>query len=141
MHTAKTLQTSWVSVRKLRRQINLYTVYMHRLISWNGEAAETLLYKLVNLGIKLVNLQACKFRNQGRLLDQCIKHMYSNSKAEIKLLDMLVGTEKGHPMSPDLFKFFSLIFQKSSTMPQEFLFPNSATLTYPIYSGQMISSC
>ena len=41
--------------------------------------------------------------------------MYSNSKAKIKLLrkltkalDVLVGTEQGHPMSPELFKIFLL---------------------------------
>ena len=41
--------------------------------------------------------------------------MYKNSKAKIKLiqklsesLDVLVGTEQGHPMSPELFKFYLL---------------------------------
>ena len=41
--------------------------------------------------------------------------MYSNSKAKIKLLGKLsealevnVGTEQGHPMSPELFKIFFL---------------------------------
>ena len=39
--------------------------------------------------------------------------MYKNSKARIKLLnrvsdkiDILVGTEQGHPMSPELFKLY-----------------------------------
>ena len=41
--------------------------------------------------------------------------MYSNSSARIKLLqklsdkiDILVGTEQGHPMSPELFKVYIL---------------------------------
>ena len=41
--------------------------------------------------------------------------MYTNSKAKIKLLDklskvidVLVGTEQGHPMSPEFFKVFLL---------------------------------
>ena len=45
----------------------------------------------------------------------CLKHMYSNSSARIKLLqklsdkiDILVGTEQGHPMSPELFKVYIL---------------------------------
>ena len=41
--------------------------------------------------------------------------MYTNSRAKIKLLDKLssaidvtIGTEQGHPMSPELFKIFLL---------------------------------
>ena len=61
-----------------------------------------MLIKLASLGI------------DGRFL-RCIKHMYSNSKAKIKLLGKLsealevnVGTEQGHPMSPEFFKIFLL---------------------------------
>ena len=42
-----------------------------------------------------------------------MKTMYTNSSAKIKLLnklsekiDVLCGTEQGHPMSPELFKCF-----------------------------------
>ena len=45
--------------------------------------------------------------------------MYSHSKACIKLLnrlseqiDILVGTEQGHPMSPELFKLYILDFSQ-----------------------------
>ena len=66
-------------------------------VSW-----EDLLFKLANLGIE-------------RRFLECIKHMFSNSNAEIKLLGKLsealevtVGSEQGHPMSPELFKIFLL---------------------------------
>ena len=43
----------------------------------------------------------------------CLKHMYSNSKTRIKLIqklsesiDVTIGTEQGHPLSPELFKMF-----------------------------------
>jgi len=58
------------------------------------------LYKLWKLGFK------------GRFFS-CMDFMYTNSKAKIKLLnklsekiDVLCGTEQGHPMSPELFKCF-----------------------------------
>ena len=42
-----------------------------------------------------------------------MEHMYTHSSAKIKLLnklsekiDVLCGTEQGHPMSPELFKCF-----------------------------------
>ena len=49
---------------------------------------------------------------KGRFLS-VLKHMYSNSSVRIKLLqklsdkiDILVGTEQGHSMSPELFKVY-----------------------------------
>ncbi len=43
----------------------------------------------------------------------CLKHMYENSKTRIKLIqklsksiDVTIGTEQGHPLSPELFKMF-----------------------------------
>ena len=50
--------------------------------------------------------------------------MYSNSKAKIKLLgklsraiDVKVGTEQGHPMSPELFKVFLLDLSRELNSP------------------------
>ena len=46
---------------------------------------------------------------------KCIQYMYQNSTAKLKLLDkiseaidILIGTEQGHPMSPELFKTYLL---------------------------------
>ena len=70
--------------------------------AFDSVSRDALLFKLSKLGIN------------GRYLE-CIRHMYSNSRAKIKLLDKLsraidvtVGTEQGHPMSPELFKIFLL---------------------------------
>ena len=59
---------------------------------------EALLYKIWQLDIT-------------RKFFKCIEHMYSNSSAKIKLLnklfkkiEVLIGTEQGHHMSPELFK-------------------------------------
>ena len=57
---------------------------------------QALIYKLDKLGIS------------GRFL--CVlKHMYSHSKLLQKISDkiyIMVGTEQGHPMSPELFKCY-----------------------------------
>ena len=70
--------------------------------AFDAVSREDLLFKLANLGIE-------------RRFLECIKHMFSNSNAEIKLLGKLsealevtVGSEQGHPMSPELFKIFLL---------------------------------
>ena len=80
----------------------VYSCFIDFKKAFDSVNREALLYKLAILGV------------EGRFLE-CIKHMYSNSKAKIKLLgklskslDVLVGTEQGHPMSPELFKIFLL---------------------------------
>ena len=67
---------------------------------------EALLFKSSQLNIK-------------RKFFDCIHHMYSHSKAKIKMTGKLseaikvqVGTEQGHPMSPELFKIFLLDLSK-----------------------------
>ena len=61
---------------------------------------DALMYKLKSMGI------SGKFFN-------CLKFMYNNSKTRIKLIqklsrtiDVTIGTEQGHPLSPELFKMF-----------------------------------
>jgi len=61
---------------------------------------EALLYKLSSLGI------------EGGFFHS-IEHMYRNSSTRIKLIqtlskaiDVTIGTEQGHPMSPELFKIY-----------------------------------
>ena len=78
----------------------VYSCFVDYAKAFDTVCREALLYKLWKLGI------------QGRYF-RCIEHMYSNSSAKIKLLnklseriDILCGTEQGHPMSPELFKIF-----------------------------------
>ena len=80
----------------------MYACFIDYQKAFDTVCREALLYKLYNLGIN------------GRFFE-CLKNMYSNSKAKIKLLnkvsdtiDVLIGTEQGHPMSPELFKCFLL---------------------------------
>ena len=58
------------------------------------------MYKLSRLGI-------------GGSFFSCLQNMYSNSVTRIKLIqklsdtiDVTIGTEQGHPMSPELFKIY-----------------------------------
>ena len=78
----------------------VYSCFVDYAKAFDTLCREAFLYKLWKLGI------------QGRYF-RCIDHMYSNSSAKIKLLnklseriDILCGTEQGHPMSPELFKIF-----------------------------------
>ena len=80
----------------------LYSCFIDYRKAFDTVSREALLIKLSKLGIA------------GRYFN-CIKHMYTNSRAKIKLLDKLssaidvtIGTEQGHPMSPELFKIFLL---------------------------------
>ena len=80
----------------------MYTCFIDYRKAFDTVSREALLYKLYQLGI------------QGRFFT-CLEHMYSNSKAKIKLLnkisealEVLIGTEQGHPMSPELFKCYLL---------------------------------
>ena len=81
---------------------NIFSCLIDFKTALNTVSREALLLQLANLGIE-------------RRFLECIKHMFSNSNAEIKLLGKLsealevtVGSEQGHPMSPELFKIFLL---------------------------------
>ena len=78
----------------------LYTCFVDYAKAFNTVCREALLYKLWMMGIT------------GKFFT-CLEHMYKNSKAKVKLLgklsekiDILTGTEQGHPMSPELFKCY-----------------------------------
>ena len=80
----------------------LYTCFVDYRKAFDTVCREALLYKLSQLGVK------------GKYF-ACLKHMYENSSTKIKLIkklsekiDILVGTEQGHVMSPELFKIFIL---------------------------------
>ena len=73
--------------------------------------------------------------------------MYTNSKAKIKLLnklsekiDVLCGTEQGHPMSPELFKCF--IYQLSEDLNSvenvEVPLLKSTTVTHLLWADDLI---
>ena len=68
--------------------------------AFDSVCRDALLFKLSQMGIT------------GNFFS-CMKHMYSNSTTRIKLvkklsaaIDVTIGTEQGHPMSPELFKVF-----------------------------------
>ena len=94
-----------------------------------------MVYKLDKLGIK------------GRFLS-VLKHMYSNSSVRIKLLqklsdkiDILVGTEQGHPMSPELFKVYihDLSLELDKTL-NELNVPvlNGNKITHLLYADDLV---
>ena len=94
--TLSTCIDKYINVNKGR----LYTCFVDFAKAFDTVCREALLYKMWLLGI------------QGKFF-KCLEHMYSNSTAKIKLLnklsqeiDVLVGTEQGHPMSPELFKSY-----------------------------------
>ena len=78
----------------------LYTCFVDYAKAFDTVSRDALLYKLHKMGIG------------GKFFD-CLSYMYKNSSAKIKLLgklseaiDICIGTEQGHPMSPELFKCF-----------------------------------
>ena len=96
---ALTLHTTIEKYVKTNRN-KLYTCFVDFAKAFDTVSREALLYKLWTMGIR------GKFFN-------CLEYMYSRSKAKVKLLsklseqiDLLVGTEQGHPMSPELFKCY-----------------------------------
>ena len=85
-------------VNKNRKRV--YSCFVDYAKAFDSVCREALLYKLWKMGI-----QGSFFR--------CIEFMYKNSSTRVKLLnklsdkiDVICGTEQGHPMSPELFKCF-----------------------------------
>lgn len=96
---ALTLHTTIEKYVKIKR-VKLYTCFVDFAKAFDTVSREALLYKLWSMGVR------GKFYN-------CLEYMYSRSTAKVKLLsklseriDILVGTEQGHPMSPELFKCY-----------------------------------
>ena len=95
-----TLRTCIEKYTKQKKR--LYSCFVDYRKAFDTVCRDALLYKLCKLGIK------------GNFFN-CVKHMYQNSSAKLKLLnklseaiDILIGTEQGHPMSPELFKIYLL---------------------------------
>ena len=85
-------------VTKGRKRV--YSCFVDYAKAFDSVCREALLYKLWKMGV------------QGQFFN-CMEFMYKNSSAKVKLLnklsesiDVIYGTEQGHPMSPELFKCF-----------------------------------
>ena len=85
-------------VKKQRKR--LYSCFVDFQKAFDSVSREALLFKLGQLGI------------EGRFFN-CLKHMYENSSAKLKMVKKLSecfniesGTEQGHPLSPELFKCY-----------------------------------
>ena len=94
--TLSTLINKYTKVEKKR----LYACFVDFRKAFDSVNREALLYKLGHIGL------------QGKFL-KCIKDMYTKSNTRIKLIqklsqkiDVLVGTEQGHPLSPEFFKVY-----------------------------------
>ncbi|KAL5253101.1 hypothetical protein ACHWQZ_G015761 [Mnemiopsis leidyi] len=85
-----------------KQKKRLYSCFVDYCKAFDTVCREALLFKLCKLGIK------------GNFFN-CVKHINQNSSAKLKMLnkiseaiDILIGTEQGHPMSPELFKTYLL---------------------------------
>ena len=83
-----------------RQKGRVFACFVDYRKAFDTVCREALIYKLGEIGIA------------GNFFD-CLKYMYSNSKTRIKLIrklsesiDVTIGTEQGHPLSPELFKIF-----------------------------------
>ena len=94
--TLKTLIDKYTSNKGGR----LFACFVDYRKAFDSVCREALLYKLSQLGF------------EGNFFN-CLNYMYSHSTTRIKLIkkvsaamDVVTGTEQGHPMSPELFKMF-----------------------------------
>ena len=94
--TLNTIIEKYVRLGKKR----LFVCFVDYRKAFDTVCRDALLFKLKEIGIA------------GNFF-QCINYMYNHSSTRIKLIrklsaaiDVTVGTEQGHPMSPELFKLF-----------------------------------
>ena len=94
--TLSTIIEKYVRLGKKR----LFACFVDYRKAFDTVCRDALLFKLKQIGIA------------GNFF-QCLNYMYSHSSTRIKLIkklsaaiDVTVGTEQGHPMSPELFKLF-----------------------------------
>ena len=130
MLTLSTCVEKYISKKKER----VYACFVDYAKAFDTVCREALLYKIWHLGI------------QGRFFS-CLKHMYTNSSAKIKLLnklseriDVLCGTEQGHPLSPELFKIFIHQLSEDLNELEEVEVPiiNSTRVTHLLWADDLI---
>ena len=83
-----------------REKRRVFACFVDYRKAFDSVCRDALLFKLANMGLA------------GGFF-KCIKYMYSSSSTRIKLIqklssaiDVTIGTEQGHPMSPELFKLY-----------------------------------
>ena len=114
----------------------LYSCFIDFKKAFDSVQREALLFKLSQLNIK------------GKFFD-CIHHMYSHSRAKIKMMGKLseaikvqVGTEQGHPMSPELFKIFllDLSYELNNTIGNTIQTPelNNTSLSHLLWADDLV---
>ncbi len=128
--TLSTCVSKYVTTNKKR----LYACFVDYAKAFDTVCREALLYKLWKLGI------------QGRFFI-CLEHMYSHSSAKIKLLNklsekinILCGTEQGHPMSPELFKCFIHQLSEDLNNLEDVNVPimNSTPITHLLWADDLV---
>ena len=84
----------------------LYACFIDYQKAFDTVCREALMLKLSRIGVR------------GKFF-RCVSHMYRHSTAKVKLLnkisdaiEVLIGTEQGHPMSPELFKTYLIDLSK-----------------------------
>ena len=128
--TLSTCIEKYVTANKTR----LFSCFVDYAKAFDTVCREALLYKLWKLDI------------QGRFFD-CMEYMYTHSKAKIKLLnklsdkiEVLCGTEQGHPMSPELFKCFVHQLSEDLNSLQDIEVPvlNTVKVTHLLWADDLI---
>ena len=117
-----------------KKKKRLYACFVDYRKAFDTVCREALLYKLCKLGVK------------GNFFT-CIQYMYENSSAKLKLLnkiseaiDILIGTEQGHPMSPELFKIYLVDLSKhlNDTFGLEVPTLNEITVSHLLWADDLV---
>ena len=95
---------------------------------------QALFYKLSLIGV-------------GGNFFKCLQYMYTNSTSKIKLINKLseaieieLGTEQGHPLSPELFKIFinDLSAQLNSVSGLEIPHLNNVSISHLLWADDLV---